>query len=407
MASYWRLLRKSSLRSIFLGVAILGLGYGIVGVLLNLYFLALGYDSVWIGIFVAWGFVVAFLTALPISRLVNRLGTRGAILWGIGLSALSLAAAVLFPSPAPLLVALALLAMAQEAINIALGPLLMEQSEPEEREHLFGGQTAVSTGANAVGNLVGGWLPAAIALSIGAGEKDPQSYGYTLLMAAALAIVALLPFSRVPLVQDHASSLSVLPPESFRIQQIWEDRLLLAFTLPAIVGGLGAGFSIPLLNVYLDLRYGATSGEIGFIFAWSAAFIALGSLLTGPLARRIGRVPTIVWVQAASLPFIAAFALSPNIWWAAGFYWFRAMLMNMANPIISLLMMDSFNPRRRATVNAVTGMAWMLGSAAASPVAGLLMRHVSLTAPLWITLGLYGLGTYLYYRFFWRRPLSS
>ncbi|MBT9260094.1 MAG: MFS transporter [Clostridiales bacterium] len=407
MASYWRLLRKPALRSLLLGLALLGLGYGIVGVLMNLYFLALGYNSVWIGIFVAWGFAVAFLTALPVSRMVNRLGTRESVLWGIGVSAVALVGAVLFPSPAPLLLTLALLAVAQEGINIALGPLLMEQSEPEEREHLFAGQTAVSTGANAVGNLIGGGLPAAIALTLGTGGKDPQAYGYTLLLAAALALAALLPFSRLPRVEDHASALSVLPPEPLGLSHLLHDRLLMAFTLPAIVGGLGAGFFIPLLNVYLDLRYGASSGEIGFIFAWSAAFIALGSLFTGPLARKIGRVPTIVWVQAASLPFIVAFALSPTIWWAAAFYWIRSMLMNMANPVISLLMMDSFSPRRRATANAVTGMAWMLGSAAASPLAGLLMRHVSLTAPLWITLALYGLGTYLYYRFFWQQRLSS
>lgn len=391
-------------RLLLLSSAIWGVSQGITGVVFNLFLLAAGYDAAWIGSLVAATSLVSFAAAVPLGRAADRLGPRRAVIWGGTGGALGLLCSALWPAPAPLLASQVAGAAFGTAAWVAVAPLLSEYSEPDVRDLFFGLQFAVSTATSAVGNLVGGALPALAAGLVGAPPDSLPAYRLAVLAAAVLGLLAVAPVVRLRRPADPPAGAPGRPPElaagALGDLRLRRGGLLWRFALPALLTGTGAGLLIPLLNVFFVRRFGAAAAEIGVIFSWSAAAVTVASAAGPALAARVGRVRAIAGSQLLSIPFLMAMAVAPGLWWAALASWVRAALMNLGQPLTSALMMQCFPPGDRATANAAFTMAWTLGWAAGAQAAGILMERVSPASPLWITAGLYLAAALAFHRFF-------
>ena len=74
----------------------------------------------------------------------------------------------------------------------------------------------------------------------------------------------------------------------FRPPRIEDRRLLFRLTFPSAVVGLGAGLTIPFLNLYFRDRFSLQPGEIGEVFG-TGQVLTTGAFLVGPAVAQIGR----------------------------------------------------------------------------------------------------------------------
>jgi MFS family permease len=165
--------------------------------------------------------------------------------------------------------------------------------------------------------------------------------------------------------------------------------------------GFGAGFIVPLFNIFMSNKLGASSGQIGVIMSVGQVATALGGLLVPLVVSRLGQVATVVVLRLASIPFLIIIANITNIYGMGAAYFFRTTLMNMTNPVESSLTMGMAGEKRVAmssllsSMNTVTRAISVLAS-------GWIMSRYSYGVPYYFTCGLYGVTTFLFW--LWFRP---
>ena len=132
--------------------------------------------------------------------------------------------------------------------------------------------------------------------------------------------------------------------------------------------------------------------------------VELATLFQPALARRLGKIGSVVLVQAASIPFLAVLGFSPILWTVIGAMAIRNSLMNAGNPLFNAFAMERLQPRERATYAAAASLAWSLGWVIAGPWYSLLQATLGFTAGYAINfvtiIILYSLGTFLVWWWF-------
>jgi MFS family permease len=149
-------------------------------------------------------------------------------------------------------------------------------------------------------------------------------------------------------------------------------RLLFTLLLPGALVGLGAGMTIPFMNIYIERKFNVDFAQLGQLFAWTAVATAVALLLQPMLAERVGKVKSVVIVQIASLPFLLVLGYVEFFPLVAVALFVRAALMNMGNPVFSAYAMERVEERDRATYASLASSTWSLGWASGSWLSGAL-----------------------------------
>jgi MFS family permease len=148
---------------------------GITDVVLNFYFVSLGYTSENIGMLQSIPRLGGFLTSLPVGLLANRAGTRRVVFFstiGIAITYLML---IVWTSLIGLSISRFLIGIFYGAIQIASTPLLIHLSSPQHETHVFAYLNVVSMGTTALGSVIGGFLPwVAVRLTLASSEQVPR-----------------------------------------------------------------------------------------------------------------------------------------------------------------------------------------------------------------------------------------
>jgi len=350
-------------------------GGAAVTVVLNLYLLHAGNGTALLGAVAGASAASAAIGALPSGWLSDRIGRRDLLLLAGAIGGGAQLAQILWPWPAVLLPAAWVGGLSTVALAVVVAPLMAERTQADTRQGLFALVAATGLVAGVAGNLMGGWLPGRLAAMGPLGAERA-----TLLIATAVQLMALPAVLGLPNDRRHGAPMRLRLPPAL-------PRLL----VPEILVGLGAGLFVPFYNVFLARHLGASTSTIGVIFSVQA-LVAAGFTLLGPrLSRRVGRVSAIAGMEALSLPLLATMASVRALPLVAGAGFVRSGLMNAVGPLENSLEMDSVEPGERAFTNAAIGMAWNGAGALSAWAAGRIMQS-SLTAPYWITLGLYAGG---------------
>jgi MFS family permease len=160
---------------------------------------------------------------------------------------------------------------------------------------------------------------------------------------------------------------------------------------------------MPFMNVYVEGKFGVTFAELGQLFAWTSIATAVALLLQPILANKVGKVTSVVIVQAASLPFLIVLG------YIALFV--RAALMNMGNPIFSAYSMGRIRAEDRATFASLSASTWSLGWALGSWVSGLVRDVLGFAAGFdllfGLMAGLYAASTILLWLMFGREEAAA
>lgn len=386
---------------IFLASAVFnGMALGIYRLLFNFYILSQGYDEALLGVLVTTSSLTALLVALPMGYLSDRLGRKKSLILGGLLVGLVIAMIVLIPSVPVFIAANVLIGVGQSLSAVTSGPFLMENSDDKERTYLFSFSSGLTMAAAFVGNWIGGYLPTWMGALRGASPTSTAAYGASLLVMAAAAILSTLPLFllRPQRNRQARSSFSTLP--DIRRQSSLLTRLI----LPMLITSIGAGMFMPFMNVFFRQVHHQPDPVIGSLFAWGSLAMGIGLLIAPPLADRYGKIELIVFSQAISIPFLAVLGFSPWFAIGAGAYYIRLALMNMSGPVYQTFVMEKVEPQTRATVASLASMANSFGWAFSPTISGWIQVRYGFGPAFAITILLYTLSTFLYWKFFW--PVS-
>ena len=223
-------------------------------------------------------------------------------------------------------------------------------------------------------------------------------------ISVGLALVATFP---ILLIKEKKVVQRQKMIDFFALRNIRSHQVIAKFMIPTCLIGFGAGFTVPLLNNFFNLKFHATMEQIGIISALGSVTLAVGVLAAPLLSNKLGKVKSIVLCQFSSIPFIMLITLSPNLTLASTAYVTRGALMNMAGPISSTLQMELVTEKERATTNGLMIMADNIPRAVTASISGAMMTGSDFYTPFLFTTVTYLIASSLYYAFFRKVESSS
>ena len=377
-------------------IALSQISLGVYSVTYNLYLRSLGYTVSTIGMLVFIETMASGLMSLPAGMFSDRFGRKRSLNYSFILSGLAGFGQILLTKNLPLLCCFTFLRGAANTFKmISQAPFLMENSDPEERVHLFSANQALSTMSTVVGSALGGALPAMLLNQSFINGLEINALRWTLLLSIACYFLATIP---VFFIKEGPRQNTQHPALTELSTALQNDRVRHQTIFRTLIG-LGAGMVIPFFNVFLRDELGATTAQVGSILSISRIVLTFGVLLSPVLAERLGKVKAVTITQLLSIPFLltAGYAGKLRIVAVA---WMRMALMNMSSPISSTLAMEMLDAKQRATATSIFNMAGQISRAIAGAIGGYMMDRFGNSSPYMITAIIYTLASFYYYRHF-------
>jgi MFS family permease len=381
--------------------ALQGLSSGIWAVIFNLYLnlKAVGFQPDFIGLMFTVSAIATGLVALPAGLLCERLGPKKALLIGFMANFVNLVQIVIL-QPSILLVASLSSGLIGTVAWVAAAPFMMENSTQEERTYFFSVDWAIMIIMGVIGNYVGGLMPNLLNTFLGlptGANGSPIGYRISLGISMALALTMVIP---VLFIKEDRMLQRQKISDLISFRNIRSHRTILKFMIPTAMIGFGAGFIVPLFNLFFSLKFSASLEQIGLISSLSSITLGIGTLAAPALSKRLGRVKSIAVCEFLSMPFIMLMTLAPNLALASSAFITRNALMNMAGPISSTLQMELVTETERATTNGLMVMADGVPRALTASVSGKMMTESDFFTPFLVTTLTYFVASSLYFMFF-------
>ena len=354
-------------------IALLTAGLSLYSLFFNLLLLALGYDQQLLplpflgelsllGLLNSIPVLTGALSSLPLWLLVSRWGPRPALIAGTLLTAITLLGTALWPAPLSMLAWIALSGPAAVLYQVGAAPFMLRHSSPEDRDMLFSLSAGLTIIVGGLSSLIGGQLPALLGPLLDVAPQSAELYRVMFGIAAILTAVALL-----PLLRAEASRLAVDTPTTEASSALTRTvlfsavRIALPFMISPLLISCGASLFIPFLNLYFRQQYAASDGALGLIFALIGFATGAATLATPLLARRLGKMGSVVLSQVLGIPCLLLLALAPNLWSAALIALARGVLMNMTTPLYDAFTMERTPESARPIVIGLIGAAFSVG----------------------------------------------
>lgn len=345
-----------------------GLAQAFAALFLNFYLRALGLGAEWQGFLNALPALTLALLSLPAVALARRISNAHTLKVGAALSLVGTLILATASGPGMAVVG-ALVQGAGAALSVVAGsPFMANNSTEETRVTLFSVQSALMTGAGFVGNLLGGRVPDLYAQAT---LTEPDGLGA--LRAALLVATAFQLLGLLPVLGLKPTGKTTREGRSFAVR---DKRTMARLVMPNVLVGLGAGATIPFLNVFIEGKFKVDYASLGTLFAWMSLATAVTALLQPLLVRSLGQLRAVLVVQASSLPFLALLGFAPELWMVTVALFTRGALMNAAGPVYGAYAMTALPEEDRPMYSAVNVIAWDLGWAVSSILSGVVRGRV-------------------------------
>ena len=372
----------------------------------NLFLASLGLSPSRIGLISAGGSAAMALSAFPASALSDRYGRRAVMLGGVAASIVAVVGLVATSNELAILLLVALYGVGSEAVQVVATPFMTEHSSPEHRSELFAAQYALTSVTNIIAAALGGVVARVIADRLGLATGGPETYRVILVFMALLLLAGLLVMLRLRNDRPAAGVRRLTGRSSLaRLGlTIVDSRTFVRILAPGLLIAVGAGQVIPFLNLFVQVRFGLDLVALNGLFALTSVGTMAAILYQPTLARRFGRLRSVVLVQGASIPFLIVLGFSPLLWTVIAAMAVRNSLMNAGNPIFSAFAMDQVSPSERATLSAAMSLlwsvGWVVGGVYYSVVQAVLGFDGGYAVAFLTIIVLYSVATSLYWRWF-------
>jgi MFS family permease len=222
-----------------------------------------------------------------------------------------------------------------------------------------------------------------------------------------LAIYSLVGWIAVIMVLNIRVEERPVPSESFEWKSLREDYdwgLIFKASMPTLIIAVGAGFTIPVINLFFLNVHGVESDAFSVYGSLTYLIVAIGMTFMPYIKRRFGYQTAITLFQ--SLAVIALFTMATTeyyngwkyaIYIAVFFYIIRQPLMNVAGPMTSELTMYYVGEKNQEMISALNASiwsgSWLFSMTMFSQMRQWGLRYVSIFL---ITVGLYVIGVLWY-----------
>jgi MFS family permease len=344
--------------------------HGTWEVIFNLYLLEVGFSIQFIGLRLVVMGVARVIAAVPAGWLSDRVGRKWGFIIGDGGGAVMALVQIMSVVPVVLLVAPAIRAAFSALHHVTESPFMAENSEPEERIHLFSVGSGMRTLAAMTGALVAGfapgWLAEMLDVSRTSAFRWATMLGIVGWFLSLIPAVMLRPYTS----REVAEAMREAPPRPGLFGGVRSPGTIRRFLVVTGLIALGGGFTLRLANVFFQEGVSASEGVIGVTFAAGSLFLATAAFMAPLVEARLGKVRSVVLSRLAAIPFIVVIGLAPGlatptavISLAGTAFVLRTMLFNMSGPIYEAFSMELLHPGERATF---TGLETLLAGGLAA-----------------------------------------
>ena len=356
---------NSNIKYFLFGSVLAQLGMGIFMVMYNLYIRALGYPEQMNGQIISFTALASAIILIPAGFLSDRIGRKKMMVIGLIAVFIILIVRSIAEQKLILLSFSFLFGLFFAFVQVSIIPFMAENSKKEERVVLFSLNAAITMFSVMIGNIIGGFLTDILQLVFEFSEL--YALKITLTMGSIFFFFALIPIFRIKenrLNSNGKASFSKITYLKNRDQ----FKVILKFTIAAMIIGLGSGLVIPYLNLYFRDRFDASNSSIGIVVSLGQLATAIAMLIGPAIVKRIGEVRSVVFLQLSSIPFLLLTGFTNIYFLAATGFLIRQALMNAGNPIQQSLMMSKIDDNMKGLANSFSAMVFQLGWAVMGPV---------------------------------------
>ena len=376
-----------------------GLGTGIWMVMFNLYLLSAGFDIKFVGLLVGIDMLFHGLFAFPAGLIGDRLGRRRTFFLATTMNITARVVTLLTLNPTALIILTCFRGMGEGFHMVVGAPFMMENSQPEERPHLFTINFSFQNLSRFVGFLAGGFLPLFWAGILGVPNIDPEAGRWALITSLPLTFVSLIPLI---MMREKPMELVESIKDLVTLKNIVNFSILAKLGICSLLLGLSFGFMIRFFNIFFQEGKGATIEQTATIMAIGSLGGATVILLTPVLMQKWGKVRTLLITQLSSVPFIIFMVLTNNLYLVGFFFLMRGAFYSISMPIRNQVAMELVTDKERATTAGFSHMWFDLGGSFPALIAGGLMAGGNYIAPFSMAAGASVAGAVLFYIFFFR-----
>ncbi|MEO0129666.1 MAG: MFS transporter [candidate division WOR-3 bacterium] len=375
------------------GTFFMGMGFSGFMLLFNLYLKAINLGEGKIGNIITASTIGTLVMAIPASFVIKQLSIKKILLFSTPIAIICYFIQVSTNSYQTIIWASLISGVASVFFQVTAAPFFMRNSTSKERPYLFSLNFASSLVAGIIGSILGGILPGIIEHY---GLSAHLTYRYTLYIFGGLVMVAFIPYL---MINEKIEKISEQTENFFQFKT--KTSIIVKLFLPNLITGLGAGLSIPFINLYFKNWLNIQTNHIGIYFSMSQFLMITGLLLAPLISEKIGKIRTVFFSQIFSIPFLIIMGITKNITLAVTSFLIRAALMNMAQPLFTNFAMEKVHKDEQPLTNALLVIAWTAGRGLSASIGGLLIEHLaSYGPPFFTTSFLYLISSVLLFIFF-------
>ena len=181
--------------------------------------------------------------------------------------------------------------------------------------------------------------------------------------------------------------------------------LLVKAIIPTLIIAIGAGLTIPFINLFFYHNFKVDSSAFAVIGGFSSLLVAILSLLVPNIKNKLGFKKGITYTQTTAIIALIALATTEffaSYWWALPIaivcFWIRTPLMNMAAPMTSELTMNYVGKKNQEMLSAITAAIWSGSWFFSSQIFRYLIAEgLPYAYIFYITACMYAFGVFMYY----------
>lgn len=355
---------------------------GLVGVVLAIFLGEAGLSLSAIGLVIGVGLAGVTTMIALVTVVGDRLGRRRTLIVCAALTAsgyLGLAGSTRLSILVPLAFVGMLNGMGRDrgAAAALEQAVLPQTTDPGRRTWVLAWYNLIIDAAHALGGLAGVIPPLFVSKLALTGVA---AHRITMVACAATVALSALPYSLLtPRIEVREPAPAWSAPHMDRGTRAAVGKLALLFGIDSFGGGF---LSSPLIAYWFFRGYGVPEERLAVLFFAARALNAISHVAAAWLAQRIGLLNTMVMTHLPSSLLLIAAPAASSAPAAAALFLGREALVEMDVPTRQSYVLAIVPAEHRTLASGVTNLTRTAGWAVGPIVAGFIMQHVVLAAPL-------------------------